>query len=188
MAKSLIYTCTGDAGSTSLVGGKRVRKNDIRIEAYGDIDELNSQLGALVAAGLEPRQERIIGFIQNKLFSVGAYLATESIGETPTPVYGLSVEDVEVVERMIDEIDTQLPPLCNFVLPGGCMAASIAHVCRTVCRRSERHIIALAETAYVDPLVLKFVNRLSDLLFVMARFCNISSGKDEIFWNKDCQL
>lgn len=186
MKKSIIYTSTGDTGTTSLVGGKRVKKNDIRIEAYGTVDELSAHLGLLNTQDLELGQRDVVIFIQNKLFNIGAYLATEVIdGETPS-AWGLNANDINYLENAIDIVDSKLPQVRNFVLPGGALNSSMAQVARTVCRRAERRIIDLTEVAYVDPLVLKFINRLSDYLFVLARFINISSKIDEIYWNKDC--
>jgi cob(I)alamin adenosyltransferase len=186
MKKSIIYTCTGDTGMTSLVGGMRVKKNCVRIEAYGTVDELSSVLGVLSSHEYKMSQDEIIKFVQNKLFNIGAYLATEiSDGETQ-PAWGLNNEDVIRLEHMIDEIDNQLPQLKNFVLPGGALMSSMAQMARTVCRRCERRIIDLAEVAYVDPLVIKFINRLSDYLFVLARFINVSEGINEKIWDKDC--
>ena len=173
MTKSKVYTCTGDTGATSLVGGMRVKKTDIRIEAYGSVDELNANIGVLVAIpNLQPEYVDLLRRVQNKLFNIGAYLATH--------------DDIERIERCIDEMDAQLPPLTNFVLPGGTHRSAVAHVCRTMCRRCERRIVALADTTYVDPNVLKFVNRLSDFLFVFARFNNVANQFDEIFWDKNC--
>lgn len=187
MKKSFIYTCTGDAGTTSLVGGKRVKKNDCRIESYGSVDELNSTLGLLAAMpDISVEYRSLLTFIQNKLFNIGAYLATDNPDGNTSPARGLSIDDITRIEQTIDKIDASLPPLNNFVLPGGSQSAAIAHICRTSCRRAERRIIDLAEISYVDTLVLKFINRLSDFLFVFARFCNINNNTDEIFWNKDC--
>ncbi len=187
MKKSFIYTCTGDAGTTSLVGGKRVKKNCCRIEAYGSVDELNSALGLLVAMpDVKEEHRALINIVQNKLFNIGAYLATDNDGGEILPARGLSDSDIARIEQAIDEIDLQLPQLRSFVLPGGSQSAAAAHVCRTSCRRAERRIIDLAETAHVDPAVLKYINRLSDFLFVFARFCNINNDIDEIFWDKDC--
>lgn len=186
MSKSVIYTCTGDTGLTSLVGGKRVKKNDIRIEAYGDVDELNSQLGYFATYSMPAEYKDLIIFIQNKLFNIGAYLATDNPNNEPTTVYGLNDGDINRLETAIDAIDAQLPRLSNFVLPGGGRAAATAHVCRCVCRRCERRIISLSDESMINPLVLKFINRLSDLMFVLARFCNINENVDELFWNKNC--
>lgn len=186
MKKSIVYTCTGDAGTTSLVGGKRVKKNDIRIEAYGTIDELSSFIGLLSAYDFKQGQTEVIEFIQNKLFNIGSYLATESAeGEAPQ-VWGLSDEDIAHIENAIDLVDSTLPKLKSFVLPGGAIFSSMAQVARTVCRRCERRVIDLSEVTYIDPKVLKFINRLSDYLFVLARFINVSEGVDEKYWNKDC--
>lgn len=186
MKKSIIYTCTGDTGSTSLVGGQRVKKNDIRIEAYGTIDELSSHLGLLTAYDLKLNQNEVIAFVQNKLFNIGAYLATESDESQPATLWGLNDQDIQKLEEAIDVIDNALPRLKNFVLPGGSLLSSMAQVARAVCRRGERRIIDLAEVAPVDAKVMKFINRLSDYLFVLARFANVSEGIDEKFWNKDC--
>ena len=188
MKKSIIYTCTGDSGMTSLVGGKRVAKNDIRIEAYGSVDELNSQIGLLASQpDISDAHRQLLTVTQNKLFNLGAYLATDMLNGEPAVLRGLDVADIEAIERAIDEIDAALPPLNNFVLPGGCQSAAVAHVCRTACRQSERRILSLAQTATIDPVALKYINRLSDFMFVFARLCNIKNGAAEIFWNKDCQ-
>lgn len=187
MSKSKVYTCTGDQGATSLVGGQRVKKTDIRIEAYGSIDELNANIGVLIAIpNLQPQFVDLLRRVQNKLFNIGAYLATPNPENALTVCKGLSYEDIERLELSIDEMDEQLPPLNNFVLPGGTHRSAVAHVCRTMCRRCERRIVALADTTYVDPNVLKFVNRLSDFLFVFARFNNVANQFDEIFWDKNC--
>ncbi len=186
MKKSMIYTSTGDNGTTSLVGGKRVKKNDTRIEAYGTVDELSSHLGVLTSHNVMAPQNDTITFAQNKLFNIGSYLATDNADNAETPAWGLTETDIQRLERAIDTIDAQLPPLRNFVIPGGSLASSMAQVARTVCRRCERRVIGLAEVAYIDPNVLKFINRLSDYLFVLARFANVSEGIDEKYWNKDC--
>lgn len=187
MSKSKVYTCTGDQGATSLVGGQRVKKTDIRIEAYGSVDELNANIGVLIAIpNLQPQFVDLLRRVQNKLFNIGAYLATPNPENALTVCSGLSYEDIERLEHCIDEMDEQLPPLNNFVLPGGTHRSAVAHVCRTMCRRCERRIVALADTTYVDPNVLKFVNRLSDFLFVFARFNNVANQFDEIFWDKTC--
>ena len=128
MKKSIIYTCTGDSGMTSLVGGKRVAKNDIRIEAYGSVDELNSQIGLLASQpDISDTHRQLLVVTQNKLFNLGAYLATEMINGEPAVLRGLDLADIEAIERAIDEIDASLPPLNNFVLPGGCQSAAVAH-------------------------------------------------------------
>ena len=185
MKKSFIYTCTGDGGTTSLVGGKRLPKDDIRIEAYGTVDELSAQIGVLASMpGITPDQIKLLQFVQNKLFNIGSYLATDN--SEPVEAAGLTDDDVELLEREIDRMDAELPPLRSFVLPGGTLEAAAAHVCRTVARRAERRIVSLSHIVHVDPRVLKFVNRLSDYFFVFARFNNVKSHVDEIFWDKNC--
>lgn len=183
MAKSFIYTRTGDLGTTSLVGGTRVSKDDARLEAYGTIDELSSCLGklAVVTAGADPAASVMIGFIQNKLFNIGAYLATADAREAK----GLSEDDIRTIEEAIDTVDGELPPLQCFVLPGGCREAAEVHVCRTVCRRAERRVVALMRQGIdIDPRVIKFLNRLSDWLFVLARHLNVLLNIEERPWQQ----
>lgn len=183
--KSKVYTLTGDEGTTSLVGGKRVSKDDVRVEAYGTIDELNANIGVLAhnskldATGMAG----VIKTVMNKLFNIGAYLATENAPDTP--VYGLTQADVELLEKNIDEMDEELPPFRGFVLPGGSRLSALCDVCRTVTRRAERRVITLAHKAYVDPIVMKYLNRLSDFFFVLARFNNIQNQFEENYWDKD---
>lgn len=186
MDKSKIYTTTGDTGVTSLVGGQRVKKTDIRIEAYGSVDELNANIGVLQSIPcLLPSSVEILRRVQNKLFNIGAYLATPNPEGNITQCPGLSTDDTAKIEAAIDEIDSLLPPLTNFVLPCGTQRAAVAHVCRTMCRRCERRIVALADQTYVDPNVLRFINRLSDFLFVLARFNNVDNQVEEVFWDKN---
>ena len=183
-----VYTKGGDAGTTSLVGGKRIKKYGVRIEAYGTIDELNSSLGMLAAA-IKNRYQDWYDFLlvaQNKLFNIGCYLATDNPENEPTTPYGLTEADIEAIEKAIDEIDAKLPALNNFVLPGGSRETNLADVCRTTARRGERRVVELAEEAYINPLVIKYLNRLSDFFFVFARFNNVEQQIPEIFWNKDC--
>jgi cob(I)alamin adenosyltransferase len=186
--KSKIYTKTGDEGTTSIIGGKRLKKNDIRIEAYGNIDELNSYVGMLaISAKLShPNVFPLLRIIQNQLFNIGAYLATDNPSNSPIPAKGIAQRDVETLEAKIDELDGELPPLHNFILPGSSQLSSLAHICRTITRRCERRVIALADTVYIDPIVVKYLNRLSDFFFVFARFNNISNQIPENFWNKEC--
>lgn len=186
MKKSCLYTRTGDAGTTSLVGGERVLKDDIRIESYGTVDELNSHIGLLSALTDESNQREFLVYVQNKLFNIGAYLATACHDGEMTECLGLGHDVIGKIEQEIDRLDTEVPPLHAFLLPGGNKAAAQAHICRTVCRRAERRIISLSHQAYVDPLLLRFINRLSDYLFVLARFNNFMAKTDEIFWDKDC--
>lgn len=186
MEKSKLYTGTGDAGSTSLVGGTRIGKDSVRLEAYGTIDELSSHIGLLLAVGNSSIAEQaLLNHIQNKLFNVGAYLATQpEEGAKPEPS-GLTEEDIKDVEEGIDALDKAVPKVNAFVLPGGTVSAAQAHVARTVCRRAERHIIALSRESYVSPIVLKYINRISDFLFILARAYNFNAGVEDILWQKD---
>ncbi len=187
MKKSIIYTRTGDLGTTSLVNGERVAKNDLRLEAYGNTDELNSWIGVLAADPAMPQTAHpTLQFIQHKIFNIGAYLATPNPDHAVTIATGLGHEAIARIEQDIDTLDCEIPPLDRFVLPGGSQLAAFAHVARTVCRRAERSVVALAATTYVDPDVLRFINRLSDFLFVLSRFINKHQNVTEIFWNKDC--
>ena len=183
MKKSVIYTGTGDKGTTSLVGGQRVSKASERIESYGTIDELNSFIGLLMTAMEEGPDTEFLSFVQHKLFNIGSYLATDQETTEIQVPSRVSEESVERMEREIDRIDGELPKMKAFILPGGCRSAALAHVCRTVCRRAEREIYRLAETAPVEDLVLKFINRLSDYLFVLARKECIQHNGKEIIWD-----
>ena len=187
MKKSLVYTRTGDGGQTSLVGGERVSKTDVRLEAYGTVDELSAQLGLLnTLIPADDADHSLILFVQNKLFAVGSYLATDPSFTSFRQASLLSEEAIERIEHRIDAIDAELPKINNFVLPGGSPAAAQAHVARTVCRRAERLILRVAADHEVDDKILRFVNRLSDYLFVLSRKCNISAFEPELFWDKDC--
>ena len=184
--KSIVYTATGDKGTTSLVGGKRVDKDDVRIEAYGTVDELNAHVGLLDNLHNIPSDtKKFLRVIQNKLFNIGAYLATESDQGAAAP--GLDADDIKTIENKIDLLDSELPPLRNFVLPGGSRISSRAHICRTVARRCERRVVTLMHSAYVDPNVLTYLNRLSDYFFVLARYNNIQNQVEENVWDKDCR-
>ena len=196
--KSNVYTRTGDAGQTSLIGGTRVSKTDLRLEAYGTVDELNAQLGLLHTYLADPTADEsvvatravdaaLLLRVQSDLFSVGASLATDTSKLPPRPTAIITPEMVSELEQAIDRIDSQLPPLRLFILPGGGRTAAVAHVCRTVCRRAERRILALAEQADVAPELLAYVNRLSDYLFVLSRKLNVDEKKEEIIWNKRCK-
>lgn len=178
-----IYTKTGDKGKTSLVGGQRVDKTCTRIEAYGTVDELNSQLGLLITYCNDERDVRFLTLVQNRLFTIGGHLATDTSDGRHCCV--VSQDMVEEVENQIDMIGEQLPPLHSFVLPGGCRAAAVCHTCRCVCRRAERRILALcAESDNVDSFVVAYVNRLSDYLFVLARKLNHDAHFSETTWEK----
>lgn len=185
MKKSKIYTRGGDTGTTSLIGGQRVKKCCLRLESYGTIDELNSHVG-LLAAMLEGIDvEFPTQFLQSCLFDIGTHLAMPCDDDVPAP-YTISEACVEQLEQLIDALDHQLEPLRSFILPGGTMAAAQCHVCRTVCRRAERYITALSDESPLSPAVLAFVNRLSDFFFVLARLINKKSGITEISWQKSC--
>lgn len=180
-----VYTKTGDAGTTSLVGGKRVMKCSPRLEAYGTVDELNSHIGMLVALGVPEPASKDLEWIQNKLFDLGSLLATEP--ESKYQPRSLTSHDVERLEGAIDAMDPQLPTLRNFVLPGGTVSAAEANIARTVARRAERQMVKMnSDGLAIAPEAMRFINRLSDYLFVLARFINILAGNPEIYWNKDC--
>ena len=185
--KSNIYTRTGDEGMTSLVGGIRVPKTHCRLEAYGTIDELNSFVGLLISNIENEDDKDFIIDIQRKLFSVGSYLATDTSKRELSANSIIHPEDVECLEKIIDNIDESLPKLTSFVLPTGTQAASIAHICRTVCRRAERRILEMSEKIEIDTNVLAYINRLSDFLFVFARKLNNSSNIGEFFWKRTCK-
>ena len=180
MAK--IYTRRGDDGSTGLFGGPRVRKDDLRVSAYGDVDELNSALGVAREEVPEGDLRALIDVLQSELFTLGAQLATPDPEAAPKEVPRITPQQVERLEREIDRLTEQLPPMKNFILPGGSRAGAALHLCRTVCRRAERKLVELAESAPVPQEVLAYMNRLSDLLFVMARAANLRAGGREIPW------
>ena len=182
--KSTLYTRTGDLGTTSLIGGERVAKNNIRVNAYGSIDELNSFLGLLLATtpdNLTVDDRNSILWVQNVLFDLGAYLATES-NDLMTEAPGLGQETISRLETEIDRLDAETPPLKHFVLPGGTQQSAVASVCRTVCRRAERDIITLKDSKFVDSNVLRFINRLSDYLFILSRNINHRARVEETVW------
>lgn len=182
-----VYTRTGDQGLTSLVGGKRIEKSSVRLEAYGTIDELSSHLGLLVAMLEDGDDRQQILRIQNILFNVGTHLATDQ-SDTPLPPSAqLPTGEVAYMEQQIDAINALLPEPQGFILPGGSQAAAQAHVCRTVCRRAERCIIALSEEAIVGPEIIQYVNRLSDYLFVLAKKINFNKGIEEFLWKNACK-
>jgi len=176
-----IYTRTGDAGETSLFDGSRVSKADSRVDAYGDVDELNAWLGLARAARLDADLEQPLVRIQQDLFALGAQLADpgERIAERVRKA-SLADADVERLETLIDRLESELPPLRRFILAGGSPAGAALHVARTVCRRAERRIVSLAPMP--DAVLIKYVNRLSDLLFVLARVVNHRAGVPEIEW------
>jgi cob(I)alamin adenosyltransferase len=176
-----LYTRTGDTGDTSYFDGTRVRKNDPRLDTYGDVDELNAWLGLVRASGLDPALDAEVARIQRDLFALGAQLAdpAEKLAARVTKAV-LDDEDVTRLEALIDGWDAEVPPLRRFVLAGGIPAGAALHVARTVCRRAERRMVAL--TPPVDPVLLRYTNRLSDLLFVLARVVNHRAGVPETEW------
>ncbi|MHC4860698.1 MAG: cob(I)yrinic acid a,c-diamide adenosyltransferase [Planctomycetota bacterium] len=175
-----IYTRTGDDGETGLFGGGRVGKDDPRVEAYGDVDELNSQLGLAAALGAGP--EDTLAEIQRDLFALGADLATPSGAPAADQVARVEPDRVTWLEARIDEHDAENAPLANFVLPGGAPGAAALHVCRAVWRRAERAVVGLGAAEDVNPQAIVYLNRLSDLLFVLARRVNREEGVDEPTW------
>jgi cob(I)alamin adenosyltransferase len=176
-----IYTRTGDDGSTGLLGKGRVQKSAPRVEAYGSVDELNASLGVVRVLDRERWLESEIGAIQSQLFQLGAELATVA-PEHLAKLERISDADITALEGWIDRLDADLPALKNFVLPGGTALAAELHRARTVCRRAERRLIALRQEEAVEPRLVAYLNRLADLLFVMARWCNQRAGVAEIEW------
>ncbi|MDH6312180.1 cob(I)alamin adenosyltransferase [Parabacteroides sp. PFB2-10] len=186
MEKSRIYTKGGDKGMTSLVGGHRVSKADCRIESYGTVDELNSFVGLLITSVETEATRDFLLFVQHKLFTIGSYLATDPEKTEFRIESRVSPESIERIEKEIDRIDSALPKMKTFLLPGGSPSAALAHVCRTVCRRAERRIHRLRETAEVEDPVLIFINRLSDYFFVLGREESLKNGGKEIIWDNTC--
>lgn len=181
MAK--IYTRTGDKGTTALVGGQRVPKHHIRLEAYGTIDELNSHIGLLLSQDIREDMHSFLSKVQYKLFDIGAYLATEVADLEKYKIVPCREVDVEEIEHYIDKLNETLPKLRHFIMPGGHQSIAICHIARTVCRRAERCITLLATETEVDYLVTKYVNRLSDCLFVICRSLAQDLSIDENKWN-----
>jgi len=174
-----IYTRTGDAGETSLFGGARVRKDDARIEAYGTIDELNSFIGVARASWPSSPLDDEFHSIQSDLFDIGAHLASPGTSRFAGP----EAARISTIEQSIDTMESQLTPLKTFILPGGCAAASHLHVARTVCRRAERLVVALRDEDEATKASIRYLNRLSDFLFVAARFANQQEGVADVPWN-----
>jgi cob(I)alamin adenosyltransferase len=176
-----IYTKTGDKGLTSLVGGTRLSKAHIKIEAYGTVDELNAWIGLLSDLPENLHRRALLKEIQDRLFTVGADLASEA-EQTRKKLPELFESDIELLEKAMDEYTEIIPPLRAFVLPGGHPAVSQTHVARTVARRAERQVIRLSEEEEVNPLIVKYLNRLSDFLFVLSRKITHETGSEEISW------
>ena len=178
-----IYTKTGDLGKTTLIGGTRVPKSHLRIESYGTVDELNSFIGFLDDQLTDERSKKILREVQDRLFTIVSSLACDPDKEPKMKLPDLKEEDILLLESEIDEMNKVLPPMKSFVLPGGSMAVSSAHIARCVCRRAERICVNMLEhEMFIDPLVVKYLNRLSDHLFVLARYIANLSGVSEIEW------
>ena len=186
-----IYTKTGDKGSTSLFGGTRVAKHHIRINAYGTVDELNSWLGLLRDQDIDAHSKELLITIQDKLFTVGAILATDpekaqlKSGKERLNIPLINISDVELLENEIDMMNETLPQMTHFILPGGNTIVSYCHIARTICRRAERMVSLLHENEPVDAMVLTYLNRLSDYLFVLARKLSKDLNANEIKWIPD---
>jgi cob(I)alamin adenosyltransferase len=178
-----VYTRTGDDGTTALGGGQRLSKDSPRIEAYGVVDELNSALGAALALGLATDVTRRLARVQNELFHLGSDLCILEEDKERQPVPRMEERHVSRLEGWIDELGAQLPALENFILPGGTAGAAELHVARTIARRAERKVVALAHGEAVGEWTIRYLNRLSDLLFVMARFENRHHGVDDVLWD-----
>jgi cob(I)alamin adenosyltransferase len=183
-----IYTKTGDKGTTALFGGKRVPKDHIRIESYGTVDELNSYIGLIRDQEINPHYKKILIEIQDRLFTIGAILATPpekevlKSGENRLRNLGITESDIELLENEIDEMENSLPPMTHFVLPGGHTTVSYCHIARCVCRRAERLAVHLSQNEPIEEIVIKYLNRLSDYLFVLARKLSYDLQAEEIKW------
>jgi cob(I)alamin adenosyltransferase len=177
-----IYTKTGDTGETGLFGGGRVKKSDVRVDAYGEVDELNAHLGLARSLGLDPELDALAGRLQDQLFVLGSLIATPPGSKAAASLPKLQPEWVTEMERAIDKFDEELRPLSTFILPGGSAAASALHVARTVCRRAERRVVPLQDADKVDIACVVYLNRLSDLLFTMARAQNHRAGVADVPW------
>ena len=175
-----IYTKTGDEGETGLVGGDRIAKDDVRIEAYGTIDELNAAIGVVRSAKPVAAMDSALADIQCDLFSLGAELASPAGGPAKTPA--ITNDEISRLEAIIDAWEAGLPPLNNFILPGGSPCAGHLHLARVICRRAERRVVTLSRNSYVAPTVIPFLNRLSDLLFVLGRAENAQAGVMDSIW------
>lgn len=176
-----IYTKKGDQGKTGLIGGTRIEKFNLRIEAYGTVDELNSHLGLLRDTAVSEKYKLELIFIQDRLFTLGSWLAADP-EKAKMDLPEITEQDVLVLEKSIDEMDAQLPPMKFFVLPGGHIHISYCHIARCVCRRAERHVCELHEKSPQSPVILAFLNRLSDYLFVYGRFVAMTLKAEEIPW------
>ncbi len=177
-----VYTKTGDDGTTGLVGGNRVKKYDPRLEAYGTVDELNACIGVIRSYTIPDEIKTLLIQIQNKLFNIGSRLASDEKGDALTANLAVKQEDIEVLEKEIDSLEENLPELRNFILPGGELSMAQCHMARTVCRRAERRIVEFAEQYPVQSEIVKYLNRLSDFLFVLARKLGNINSVEETAW------
>jgi cob(I)alamin adenosyltransferase len=182
MTKFKVYTKTGDSGTTGLIGGTRVPKHHLRLEAYGTVDELNSYIGLIRSHEIEKKSSEVLLLIQNKLFLIGSRLATDDVKSDLKGKLIIVEDDLLLLEKEMDRMDESLPELNNFVLPGGHPLNGYCHIARTVCRRAERRANQLSAEVDVNPLLLKYINRLSDYLFILSRKVLIDMGKEEIKW------
>lgn len=176
-----IYTKTGDKGTTSLIGGTRLSKAHVRIDAYGTVDELNSYIGLLRDQPVNELRKELLKEIQDRLFTIGSHLASEA-DQKKKILPDLHEEDLTLLEGEMDRIDALVPPLRAFILPGGHTSVSFGHVARTVCRRAERAVIHLQQTEEVEPIVVRYLNRLSDYLFMLCRAMTHELGIEEVTW------
>jgi cob(I)alamin adenosyltransferase len=178
-----IYTKTGDKGKTSLIGGTRIFKSDLRIETYGTIDELNSHTGLVTDYTPDEHQRDILKQVQDRLFVIGSSLACDPAKETGMHIPDLKEEDITLLEKEIDSMNEKLPPMKHFILPGGHAAVSSTHIARSVCRRAERLCVNMQQhELFIEPIIIKYLNRLSDYLFVLARFTAQELHVPEIIW------
>jgi cob(I)alamin adenosyltransferase len=183
IANSRLYTRTGDTGETSLGNGARVPKDALRVEAYGTLDEANGWIGVARAAARDQLLDRVLGFVQHRLFNCGAQVATPEHAGPPT----IDEPDVAVLELAIDRFEARTGPLDRFILPAGDECASFLHVARAVCRRAERQLVSLSRESRIEPTLLRFLNRAGDLLFAAARYANAVAGRADVAWDADCE-
>ncbi len=180
-----VYTKTGDDGTTGLVGGNRVKKYDARLEGYGTVDELNACIGVIRSYSIPEDIKKLLIQIQNKLFNIGSRLASDEKGEAYTAKLMIKSEDIEVLEKAIDSFEEDLPALQNFILPGGELSVAQCHMARTICRRAERRIVEFSELTPVQPEIVKYINRLSDFFFVLARKLGQLHDVEETSWQHE---
>ena len=182
--KAKVYTKTGDDGTTGLVGGTRIQKYDIRLEAYGTVDELNAAVGVIRSYAIPDDLKEMLEEVQNKLFNIGARLASDEKGDAFTSELSINPSHLQFLESNIDRLEEDLPELTRFILPGGDLAAAYCHVARTICRRAERKILEFSLHKPVQPEIIHYMNRLSDFLFVLARKLAAVGGVEEKPWKQ----